>query len=86
MVKKDTFSEFSEIFGKEEDKADTTQPEPAFSPFFWIFLAVFFIFIVLSLFWDYIEDIGVSAFLSSGIFILFIFLNILSALKRKKNQ
>ncbi len=86
MEKKESIFEYEkrEVPEKKRDMYETVKSESAVSPLFWIVLVIFVVLVILNLFWDYIKDIGPSIFVSAGIFILFIIINIFSAIKRKK--
>jgi len=84
MEKKEDIFEYKERKIPKRDTHETVKPEPAFSSLFWVIIVILVVLVFINIFWEYIESIGPSAFLPVAIFILFIIINIFSALKRKK--
>ncbi|MEA1993967.1 MAG: hypothetical protein U9N35_06200 [Euryarchaeota archaeon] len=60
------------------------EPEPSFSSWTWIIMAALIVLVAVTLFWEEIKTIGFAALSSMGIFTLFIILNIVKFLKKKK--
>jgi len=84
MEKKEDIFEYREGKIPKRDAHGPVKSEPAFSSLFWVIIVIFVVLVFINIFWEYIESIGPSAFLPVAIFILFIIINIFSALKRKK--
>lgn len=87
MDKKESIFEYKKLNSvKRKKEYEPIKPEPAFSPLFWGVLLIFIIFVLVSMFWDYIKSTDPSAILSVVIFLLFIVLNVFSGLKRRHKR
>jgi len=84
MEKKESMLEYEKHEVPKRDTYEPVKSEPAFSSLFWVIIVILVVLVFINIFWEYIESIGPSAFLPVAIFILFIIINIFSALKRKK--